>query len=75
MVYLVVYHKKFYRPDWRLHLHEVLDTNLYSSDWAQYGLFMNDGTLFPFVFHEMQQDKTSHDKTFLHKVSQQQHVA
>ena len=37
MVYFVVYHKKFYRPDWRLRLHEVLDTNLYLSDWAQYG--------------------------------------
>ena len=30
---------------------------------------MNDGTLFAFVFHKMQQDKTSHDKTFQHKVS------
>ena len=38
-------------------------------------LFMNDGTLFAFVFHKMQQDKTSHDKTFLHKVSQQQYIA
>ena len=38
-------------------------------------LFMNNGTLFAFVFHKMQRDITSHDKTFLHKVSQQQYVA
>ena len=34
--------------------------------------FVNDGTLFAFVFHKIQQDKTSHDNT---QSAQQQYVA
>ena len=33
--------------------------------------FIDDGTLFAFAFHKMQQDKTSHDKT---QSTQQQYV-